>query len=102
MKAGDKDPGTFFLAFVGQHVIITLDVMSSVTDGTVTESLPVFYEGILLDFDQESFYLGETPNQITQEIPRNRRINVRLSNDDEVTKEFLNQIPRPENESEIN
>jgi hypothetical protein len=90
---------TFFLAFMGQRIIITIDLMASIISsseaGTITEMVPIFYEGILLDEDSEYFYLGpiNDPNQIIEAVPKSRRVHIKISDDDEVTKEFLKQVP---------
>jgi hypothetical protein len=110
MNPGDKDPkefDSFFLAFAGQNVILTMDIVVSQVhsseSGTITENIPMFYEGILLDYDDQNYYLGKTPTEITDFVPKNRVIHGKINEgDEEIMNEVLNQIPIPTNESEVN
>lgn len=98
MKTGDEEiNGVFFLTFMGCEIIITTDLMNSVTSssemGTVTETSPVFYEGILLDEDSEYFYLGQNPGEISEAVAKSRKVAIQLKDDSKVMGEFLKQVP---------
>ena len=98
--------GKPFDIFLGENVIITIDTMSSVTSssehGTVTESYPTEYDGILLDYDDENFYLGDLISGVKQAIPKARRINIKLDDGMEIVNKVLDQLPLPEKEEDVN
>lgn len=111
MMAGTKKPDqeftTFFLAFAGQEVIITVDLIGFITHssehGTVTENLPIYYQGILLDYDENYFYLGNTPSEISQLIPKERLVHIKINDSDkELIDEVFDSMPDPKTESDIN
>lgn len=106
---GDKkeqEYSTFFLAFIGQSVVLTINMLGSMTSdsehGSITESFPISYEGILLDEDNEHYYLGKTPNEITDFIPKNIVVHGKISDDLDIVNQVLNEMPDPESEQEIN
>ena len=98
-------PGKFYI-FLGENVIITIDTNSSVTHssehGTVTESYPTEYDGILLDYDDENFYLGDLISGVRMAIPKARRINIKLDDGMEIVNKVLEQMPDPESEEDVN
>lgn len=106
----DKDMDTFFLAFSGQNVAISTSTTHTLSheipaNGTViTESKPVYYEGILLDYDADYYYLGKTPTEITVAISRvpGVVISIEILEEKEILNSFLAHIPGPSNDSEIN
>lgn len=96
---------TFFLAFVGQKIAITVNanhtIGTDMGDGTSIETLPMFYEGILLDYDEEYYYLGKSPNEIIQAVNRKASIHIMVIEDKTVFDEILDQMPEP-SEGEVN
>jgi len=111
MVAGNKENqselnSTFFLSFVGQKIIITTNLMHTLThqsaENQILETTPIFYEGILLDYDLEYLYLGNTPNEIHQAVNRSSIIHVMVSNDATIYDEILDSMPDPEGDTEVN
>jgi hypothetical protein len=97
----NKEPelSTFFLAFMAQEVIITTTVSTTVnfTDevGNTVEIMPIFYEGILLDHDDEYFYLGENPNEINQAVKKTCVIHMMVKQNKDLYEEILDSMPKP-------
>lgn len=97
---------TFFLAFAGQFVTITVSLTSQVNfsdhEGNSVETMPVFYEGILLDYDNEYYYLGDNVSAITQAIKKPSVIHIMIKDDKKVFDEILDQMPGPERKEDVN
>lgn len=106
MNGKEKDLDTFFLAFAGQQIVVTIDKDTSITSssehGTVTETYPMSFEGILLDYDLDYLYLGKTPNEIDQAIPLSRRVHIKLNDETNLVNEFLTNLPGPQKDEDIN
>ena len=104
MSRGKTDK--LFDIFVGENVIITIDAQTSITHssehGTITESYPTEYSGVLLDFDEENYYLGDLLTGVREAIPRARRINIKLDDGMEIVNKVLEQMPDPQSEEEVN
>lgn len=102
MKKTDK----LFDIFVGENVIITIDAQTSVTHssehGTITESYPTEYSGVLLDFDEENYYLGDLNFGVREAIPKARRINIKLDDGIEMVNKVFEQMPNPEKDEDVN
>lgn len=86
----------FDLNFCGQLVSIVTDIMLP------TQDAPMYFEGILIDYDEEYFYLGKNPIEITQAIPRNPRFSIIISEEEEVFKGVLDSMPPPEKDEDVN
>lgn len=99
------NPGKFDV-FLGENVIITIDTQSSITHssehGTMTESYPTEFDGILLDYDDENFYLGDLLTGVREAIPQARRISIKLDDGMEVINKVLEQMPDPQTEEDVN
>lgn len=93
---------TFFLAFIGQAVTITTTLKHTISDEHNTESTPLFFEGILLDHDDEYYYLGATPNEITQGVKKNIVAHIMILDNKTVFDAILEQTPVPTDTTEIN
>ena len=95
-----------FDIFLGENVIITIDTLATVTHssehGTITENYPTEYDGVLLDYDDENFYLGDLLTGVRQAVPKARRINIKLDDGMEVVNQVLNNMPSPEKEEDVN
>lgn len=101
----DKELDTFFLAFMGQEIIITTKVHTSVNftdeNGNTMETIPIFYEGILLDQDADHYYLGEGPNEINQAIPKSMVLHIMTKPNKDIYEEILDSMPKP-NKEDVN
>lgn len=90
-----KIDSTFFSAFVGQQITVTTNLMVSAQESSVDlSSFPVYYEGILLDFDDEYFYLGRTPSEINQAIRRSQIIHIIVTEEQDPFTEILNSMTK--------
>lgn len=101
----DKELDTFFLTFDAQHVIITINQMGSVTQetemGPVTESFPVFFEGILMDRDTQYYYLGNGI-EINEAIKISSVIHLRVQENKDMFEQMLDEMPGPKTSEEVN
>lgn len=103
----EKDPyPLFWTTFVGEKVSITINQTSSLTNvsemGTITETFPVFYEGILLDMDEEFLYLGKNPNEINQAVKRIHITHIMVNEELDQFDEILNEMEVPEKPEDVN
>lgn len=93
----NQEFNTFFLTFAGQEVIITVDQLISHTNfnetGSIVETSPLFYEGILLDFDENYLYLGKTSEEINEAVSVKNIIHIMINDQAEVVNKFLEQMP---------
>lgn len=90
-----KIDSTFFLTFVGQQITVTTTLMVSVQESSVDlSSFPVYYEGILLDFDEEYFYLSQNAIEINQAVGRKNVVHIIVSEEKDPFTEILNGMPR--------
>jgi hypothetical protein len=102
MNGKDALDSTFFLAFIGQAVTITTTLRHTVSDEQNTESIPIFFEGILLDHDDEYYYLGATPHEITQGVKKSIVAHIAILDNKSVFDAILEQIPVPTDTTEVN
>ncbi len=92
---------TFLIAFGGQLVTITTSLVINSSFEDKLESLPVLFEGILLDHDNDYIYLGESINEITSAIKKSSIVHIHVKEESNVLDEIFNSMPDPKNE-EIN
>ncbi len=93
-KPDNKVFNTFFLAFVGQEVNITTSLVMSVSEAsTEAGTFPVFYGGILLDFDEEFFYLGKNPIEINQAVSRKSVVHIIVAEETDLFTQILDGTP---------
>ena len=92
------------LNFMGNLVTITVDQTATLSSETSVETYPVFYEGILLDQDEEYYYLSQSmdPSDVNIAIKKTKVVTIMIGKEEDLVTEFLNQLPIPENEGEIN
>lgn len=89
---------TFFLAFVGELVEMVIPLSENITEGTIKTI------GFLLDYDDEYYFLGETPDEISHCVPRNNpkpRL-IQVLNPENLYTEMLEEMEVPANEKERN
>jgi hypothetical protein len=104
----NKEPelSTFFLAFMAQEVIITTTVSTTVNftdqDGNTAETIPVFYEGILLDEDDKFYYLGKNPNEIDQAVPKAMVLHIMTKPISDLYEEILDSMGNPTKQEDVN
>lgn len=97
---------TFAMSFLGQQITVTVDLNHTINFNTspdhTVESMPIFYEGVLLDYDKEWLFLGESSDSgINQAIERSRIVHVMTIEEKDVYTQVLDEMPEPTSE-EIN
>lgn len=69
-----KEDSRFFLTFIGEMVQITMNISSRVEassdEGTMFEEGPLRLQGFLLDEDDKFYYLGGSPDHVTDAIKK--------------------------------
>lgn len=102
----DQEFDTFFLAFIGQLVSITVGINSDVNfsdeNGATVQSIPMTYEGILLDQDSDYYYLGRTPSEIEQAVRKSRVVHIGIVEQKTLFDEILETVQIPNKKDEIN
>jgi hypothetical protein len=94
-KPDNKTLGTFFLAFVGQKCNITTNLKMQVGQNSPDSgTFPVFYEGILLDFDDEFYYLSENAIEINQAVKRSEVVHIIVSEEKDLFTQILDEMPK--------
>lgn len=63
---------TFFLTFVGELV----EILASFPHKN--SELPISVIGYVLDADKEYYYLGDTPDEITQAVQRSKVVHIQI------------------------
>lgn len=73
-KIKDQTETTFFLTFVGEYVQITTNIISKTEalseESTVIEEGPLRLQAYLLDEDESWYYIGGSPDQVTDAIKK--------------------------------
>lgn len=97
----------FFSSFAGEKVDLQLNILYSEQhqseDALETKTYSMSSTGYLLDVDDNYYYLGDTPNSVTQAVRKNFVIQIRLTIDDnDGYVSILDKMPVPENNEEIN
>src|SRR5271166_5257917 len=100
----DKEFSTFFLAFCGQQVTITtsVNVNMSIQDDhhQAINNIPLYYEGILMDYDEVYYYLGNI-KEITQAVKIYDVLHITISEQKGPFDEFLHKMPIPNEDKDI-
>jgi hypothetical protein len=93
---------TFLLAFGGQLVTITTSLNANVgfqdDQGNQVESMPILYEGILLDIDNDYLYLGHSINEINSAVRKSHVVHISVKQETNVLEEILQSMPDPKKE----
>lgn len=87
---------TFFLSFIGELV----ELAGSFYHGEQEAALKVV--GYILDMDDNYYYLGDTHEEITQAIKKDRVIYIQVLNPVNQFEEMLTQMEVPKDESQKN
>ena len=87
---------SFFLTFIGELV----EVAGSFYHGDTEAAIKI--AGFVLDADEEYYYLGDTPDEITQAIRRDRVIYIQILEPVNPYLEKLKQLEIPEDETKQN
>jgi hypothetical protein len=87
---------TFFLSFVGELV----EIAGSFYHGEAENAIKT--HGYILDIDDEFYYLGDTPEEVTQALRRDRVIYIQVLTPANEYREILDQLEVPEDETAKN
>jgi hypothetical protein len=97
---------TFFLSFCGQKVHMTTNLMNNISTqdehSNSIESIPITFEGILLDYDKDYYYLSNNAIEIDQAVRRTSVIHVGILEEKNIFDEILDSIPNPKDDSDVN
>lgn len=99
MTDGDDYNGlteTFFLTFIGELV----EISGSFVDTNTKAVLKLI--GFVLDADDEFYYLGDTPEEITQAIRRDKVFYIQILQPINPYLEKLKSLEIPEDETKQN
>lgn len=87
----------FGQTFIGQDVTITVNVTNSVNfemnNGGTVETMPLFYEGILMDIDDEYYYLGDNPIEISHAIRKSSVVHIIINEQKTMYDALLDSVP---------
>jgi hypothetical protein len=94
----------FFSTFVGNNVFITTNVTQTnrlqLPEGLLTESLPMFFEGILMDLDDEYLFLGDGKS-VSNAVRKEFILQIELKEEEDKFKKLLESV-NPRNDTEFN
>lgn len=96
----------FLLTFIGEQVRIytKLRIEETQADGeqSFTNSSPVVIQGVLLDTDGDYYYLGATPNQVTQAVKIKDVSIIQIEEKFDPYTELLDGLPIPSEDKDVN
>lgn len=103
MKTKIEDFSTFSSAFMGEEILITTDLIeTSAQTSTDLEKNPLYFQGILLDIDEDFYFLGDTPAEINQAVKKKNVVHIGIVEKVDEYEEILRDMPTPNNKEEIN
>lgn len=92
-----KQNDLFCVTFLGQFVEVMVDVLIN--------GMPMLFYGYFLDYDDDFYYFGNSQFEVDSTIKRHLVIGIQLSKQkttEDEAKEYLQNLPNPKNEDEIN
>ena len=97
-KRKSKEPvlDTFMLAFFGQYVTVMCQIATDKGELYTEQS------GFILDRDDEYLYLGKSSEEIDFCIKRDKIMVVESKEKKDVIQEYLNNMPIPDKEVDVN
>lgn len=102
----DKNLDSFVLTFMQRPVAITINQNHTINfqtdESSSVETMPMFYEGILLDYDDTYYYLGKTASEITQAITRSSVVHIQVMEEKNIYDQILEEMPDTPEGSEVN
>lgn len=87
---------TFFLAFVGEFI----EIVARLSDENSEESIKTV--GYLLDYNDEYYFLGHTPEEISHCVKRSKVTLINTLNPDNLYQEILEDMEIPKNDRDKN
>jgi hypothetical protein len=94
----------FLLSFGGHEVTVTVSLTGSFQDnhGNVIDSVPMMYDGILLEHDDNYVYLGKSINIIDQAIAKSTVVHITLKKEVNELDQILDDMLMPNKKEDIN
>lgn len=89
---------TFQLSFIGEQV----EMVVSISGNQGEEGMPLIINGFLLDMDDTYFYVGNTPNAISQCVVKEDVRLIAIVEEINELEEVLKSVPTPKNKEEGN
>lgn len=97
----------FWKTYGGENIFVTSNVQQThritMPDGTATESLPLYFEGILMDMDDKYLYIGDgkkISSSIREDFILEVQIKEKAEAEDQYTR-YLKSID-PDEDTELN
>jgi hypothetical protein len=106
MKKKTDKHELFFLSFIGEYVTIILKreakVLHQTEEGYIEETVPMTVNGYLLDMDDEYYFIGESPNNISRAILKKEVVYIEIVQVKTVYDEILDTMNVPQEDKDIN
>jgi hypothetical protein len=99
MSESQDDEDFFFLTFVGEYVEVTTKLMATEPESKLT--VPISFQGFLLEQDEQFYYIGPGPGNIAQAIKKELVGIFTIVNPENEMDTILTDF-KPEREEEIN
>lgn len=97
----------FWKTYGGENVFITSNVQQThkiqLPDGTATESIPLFFEGILMDMDDKYLYIGDG-KKVASSIKEEFVLEIQIKEKDVIEDQFTKYLKSvdPDENTELN
>lgn len=96
----------FFEIFAGEYVeiITSLKTVHEIQseEGFVSQTLPFYVYGYLLDTDDDYIYLGEHPNNVSKVVSRKEVKAMEIHKEVDLYEEMLDSVEAPKNKKDFN
>ena len=98
-----KNP--LLINFLGQLVLITTTANNSSTamtpEGPIVENWPISFKGILIEVDDENYYLGENMTEVRKIVAKKEFLAMEVIEEEDPLDQILKDFPTPEG-NEVN
>lgn len=97
----------FWKTYGGENIFITSTVAQShkvqLPDGTATETLPLLFEGILMDMDEKYLYIGDG-KKVASSVKEEFILEIQIKEKDEVKDQYTRYLESidPNEDTELN
>lgn len=106
MDMSDSFSEIFHTTFIGEQVEFLTSIpqhwSENTEDGVISGTIPMIVQGYVLDIDDEYYYVGDTPHEVSRAVKRSEVLFIEIVSEKKVFDKILDQFPVPDNESEEN
>lgn len=106
MTKEKDDLSLFGLCFHGEYVEIVTSLYQKNIEGDETgvidQTLPIVLKGYILDMDDEYYYLGNTPEEISKAVKKEAVKYIEIISEQNVFDQILEDFPTPGTKEEQN